>query len=110
MCGIVGLFAKSPEIKAQLGCHLSAMLVEMSDRGPDSAGGTIENFNEKGNPRDVVQRFAFDNCESSHALRHTRMATESAVTTEHSHPFSSGLDLCLVRNGSLSNWIPGRRD
>ena len=35
------------------------------------------------------------------------MATESAVTTEHSHPFSTGLDLCLVHNGSLSNhnWV-----
>src|SRR6202035_4035946 len=33
----------------------------------------------------------------------TRMATESRVTTEHSHPFSTGLDLCLVHNGSLSN-------
>ena len=31
------------------------------------------------------------------------MATESAVTTAHSHPFSTGLDLCLVHNGSLSN-------
>jgi methylamine---glutamate N-methyltransferase subunit A len=39
----------------------------------------------------------------THALGHTRMATESAVTTEHSHPFSTGLDLCLVHNGSLSN-------
>jgi amidophosphoribosyltransferase len=31
------------------------------------------------------------------------MATESRVTTQHSHPFSTGLDLCLVHNGSLSN-------
>ena len=31
------------------------------------------------------------------------MATESAVTTEGSHPFSTGMDLCLVHNGSLSN-------
>ena len=31
------------------------------------------------------------------------MATESAITTEHSHPFSTGQDLCLVHNGSLSN-------
>jgi amidophosphoribosyltransferase len=31
------------------------------------------------------------------------MATESRVSTEHSHPFSTGLDLCLVHNGSLSN-------
>ena len=41
--------------------------------------------------------------QGSHALGHTRMATESRVTTEHSHPFSTGLDLCLVHNGSLSN-------
>jgi methylamine---glutamate N-methyltransferase subunit A len=45
----------------------------------------------------------------SHALGHTRMATESAVTTEHSHPFSTGLDLCLVHNGSLSNHNTLRR-
>jgi amidophosphoribosyltransferase len=31
------------------------------------------------------------------------MATESRVTTEGSHPFSTGMDLCLVHNGSLSN-------
>jgi glutamate synthase domain-containing protein 1 len=31
------------------------------------------------------------------------MATESAVTTAGSHPFSTGSDLCLVHNGSLSN-------
>jgi methylamine---glutamate N-methyltransferase subunit A len=39
----------------------------------------------------------------SHAIGHTRMATESAVTTAGSHPFSTGQDLCLVHNGSLSN-------
>jgi glutamate synthase domain-containing protein 1 len=31
------------------------------------------------------------------------MATESAVTTAGAHPFSTGLDQCLVHNGSLSN-------
>ena len=31
------------------------------------------------------------------------MATESAVTTAGSHPFSTGADTCLVHNGSLSN-------
>ena len=47
--------------------------------------------------------FALETIAGSHALGHTRMATESRVTTEHSHPFSTGLDLCLVHNGSLSN-------
>ncbi len=41
--------------------------------------------------------------QGTHALGHTRMATESRVTTEGSHPFSTGHDLCLVHNGSLSN-------
>src|SRR5919201_3040757 len=38
MCGIVGLFCKSSELEPQLGEYLSAMLVQMDDRGPDSAG------------------------------------------------------------------------
>jgi amidophosphoribosyltransferase len=66
-------------------------------------GETIEIFKEKGRPEDVVRRFRVAELAGSHAVGHTRMATESAVTTQHSHPFSSGLDLCLVHNGSLSN-------
>ena len=38
MCGIVGLYAKSAATRAQLGAHAGRMLVEMGDRGPDSAG------------------------------------------------------------------------
>jgi methylamine---glutamate N-methyltransferase subunit A len=68
-----------------------------------SAGASIEIFKEAGSPVDFIRRFALDQVTGSHALGHTRMATESRVTTEHSHPFSTGLDLCLVHNGSLSN-------
>lgn len=68
-----------------------------------SAGSTIEIFKEAGSPIDFVRRFGLNEIDGSHALGHTRMATESRVTTEHSHPFSTGLDLCLVHNGSLSN-------
>ena len=50
-----------------------------------------------------VRRFALDEFAGTHGLGHTRMATESRVTTEGSHPFSTGHDLCLVHNGSLSN-------
>ncbi len=66
-------------------------------------GERIELFKEKGLPSEVVERFRLVEMGGSHAVGHTRMATESAVTTEHSHPFSTGLDLCLVHNGSLSN-------
>ena len=181
MCGIVGLFAKSSEIEERLGVHLAAMLVQMSSRGPDSAGvavyrdpapgGTskltlyssrpkevwdavrdglrdafgscdepaprashavfvvgaeaddadswvranrpdlrvmsagrvIEIYKETGLPDAFVRHFALDDISGTHALGHTRMATESRVTTEGSHPFSTGSDLCLVHNGSLSN-------
>ena len=181
MCGIVGLFAKSPEIEDSLGEHLAAMLAQMGDRGPDSAGvavyrdpappgsskltlysadplqdwdalagelgkvfggspepsvrashavvvveaeapeaeawvrrahpelrvmsagQTIEIYKETGRPEEFVQQFALADFRGTHALGHTRMATESRVTTEGSHPFSTGLDLCLVHNGSLSN-------
>src|SRR4029453_7238143 len=41
MCGVVGLFAKSTEIEESLGEHLAAMLAQMSDRGPDSAGVAV---------------------------------------------------------------------
>ncbi len=68
-----------------------------------SIGTSIEIYKEKGHPREVVERFGFREFSGTHAVAHTRMATESAVTTEHSHPFSTGLDLCLVHNGSLSN-------
>jgi glutamate synthase domain-containing protein 1 len=74
-----------------------------------SAGQTIEIYKEAGSPREIIETFALSEMQGSHALGHTRMATESAVTTEHSHPFSTGLDLCLVHNGSLSNHNDLRR-
>ena len=69
----------------------------------NSAGETIEIFKGKGSPTEFIENFELAGYSGTHALGHTRMATESAVTTEHSHPFSTGLDLCLVHNGSLSN-------
>ena len=68
-----------------------------------SVGRRIEIMKETGLPESVVERFSVRKIAGSHAIGHTRMATESAVTTEGSHPFSTGLDLCLVHNGSLSN-------
>jgi glutamate synthase domain-containing protein 1 len=172
MCGIVGLFCKSPELEPRLGEYLSAMLVQMNDRGPDSAGvavyrdpapdgwskltlyssdedfdwasleadvvelrarhavvlsegdadeaealvrsrhpglrvmsagRVIEIYKEVGLPRAFAEQFRLGEFQGSHGLGHTRMATESRVTTEGSHPFSTGHDLCLVHNGSLSN-------
>ncbi len=41
MCGIVGLFIKNPRLENSLGRLLTPMLVEMTERGPDSAGFAI---------------------------------------------------------------------
>jgi glutamate synthase domain-containing protein 1 len=68
-----------------------------------SAGTTIEIYKQAGQPMRLIEQFGLRELEGTHALGHTRMATESRVTTQHSHPFSTGLDLCLVHNGSLSN-------
>ena len=66
-------------------------------------GKSIEIFKQVGNPTDVVKKFNLEDFSGSHAIGHTRMATESAITTNGSHPYSTGEDECLVHNGSLSN-------
>lgn len=68
-----------------------------------SLGRSIEVFKGVGNPDQVAERFDLAGRSGTHAIAHTRMATESAVTTAGSHPFSTGADTCLVHNGSLSN-------
>jgi amidophosphoribosyltransferase len=69
----------------------------------DSAGVAIEIYKDALAPADFLERFAVRGVRGTHALGHTRMATESGVTPAGSHPFSTGSDLCLVHNGSLSN-------
>tara|TARA_Y100000992_G_scaffold150166_1_gene100148 strand:- start:1235 stop:2119 length:885 start_codon:yes stop_codon:yes gene_type:complete len=73
-------------------------------------GKSIEIFKQVGNPKDVVERFNLKKLSGSHGIGHTRMATESAITTDGSHPYSTGEDECLVHNGSLSNHNNLRRD
>jgi len=74
-----------------------------------SAGQRLEIFKEVGYPDDVAKYFDIAKMSGSHGISHTRMATESAVTTNGSHPFSTGTDQCLVHNGSLSNHASLRR-
>ncbi|WP_353230917.1 glutamine amidotransferase family protein [Novosphingobium sp.] len=73
------------------------------------AGKRIELYKEVGLPRQVADRFALPAMAGTHGIGHTRMATESAVTTDGAHPFSTGRDQCLVHNGSLSNHRSLRR-
>ena len=181
MCGIVGLFLKTERFRPRLGDLTAAMLHEMRDRGPDSAGfavydqgradltritvlaegrrpdwsetasdlegvlqagvsvrpirdhavfettgdgsrarqwlidnhpdvdvlsygSQIEIYKSVGDPDLVAVHYDLHSRSGTHAIAHTRMATESAITTNGSHPFATGADTCLVHNGSLSNY------
>ena len=70
----------------------------------------MEIFKEVGRPDQVAERFGLSAMTGTHAIGHTRMATESAVTTNGAHPFTTGPDQCLVHNGSLSNHNAVRRE
>tara|TARA_E500000318_G_scaffold86841_1_gene83617 strand:+ start:1196 stop:2092 length:897 start_codon:yes stop_codon:yes gene_type:complete len=73
-------------------------------------GSVMEIYKEVGLPKDVLERFKISDMSGTHGIGHTRMATESAVTTLGAHPFSTGSDQCLVHNGSLSNHNNLRRE
>jgi glutamate synthase domain-containing protein 1 len=87
-----------------------AILQNFPDVAIVGTGRRMELFKEVGLPDDVSRRFGLPMMIGTHAIGHTRMATESAVTTNGAHPFTTGDDQCLVHNGSLSNHNAVRRD
>jgi methylamine---glutamate N-methyltransferase subunit A len=82
---------------------------EQPDTDIVGRGKRMEIFKEVGLPSNVAERFDLAKMKGTHAIGHTRMATESAVTTDGAHPYSTGKDQCLVHNGSLSNHNNVRR-
>jgi methylamine---glutamate N-methyltransferase subunit A len=121
MCGIAGLQLRDPELYPRLGTMLTSMMCEVADRGPDSAGMAVyrdealdaeENPTVRkgvGLPRQFATEAGLELLAGWQGIAHTRMATESVVTTEGCHPFAVGDDLCLVHNGSFSNHATIRR-
>ncbi len=89
------------EVRVALARHPEVAIV--------GSGTRMEIFKEVGLPSDVAVRFDLPRMSGTHGIGHTRMATESAVTTAGAHPFSTGRDQCLVHNGSLSNHNDLRR-
>jgi len=92
--------------EAQVRTALAAHHPEVAVVG---TGSRMEIFKEVGLPSEVAARFELAKMSGTHGIGHTRMATESAVTTAGAHPFSTGADQCLVHNGSLSNHNDLRR-
>ncbi len=89
------------------------VLAALRDLAPDvkvfGFGHAIEVFKDVGLAKTVCERYGVGEMSGYQAIGHTRMATESAVTTAHSHPFSVTPDLALVHNGSFSNHASIRR-
>jgi glutamate synthase domain-containing protein 1 len=74
-----------------------------------ATGLNLRVLKDTGRPSDTCARFGVAGWEGYLAVAHTRMATESAVTVLHSHPFVPTRDLCVVHNGSFSNYATVRR-
>jgi methylamine---glutamate N-methyltransferase subunit A len=93
--------------------NVQRALAWIENNAPDihfvGSGVRMEIYKEIGHPESVVARFDLRKMRGTHAVGHTRMATESAVTTNGAHPSSTGLDRCLVHNSSLSNHNSLRR-
>jgi glutamate synthase domain-containing protein 1 len=134
MCGIAGLQLRDPQLYPQLGSLLTAMLCQVAERGPDSAGfgvyaeprwepqetradlqvsrigSALTVVKGVGGAADLAADTGLASAAGWQALAHTRMATESAVTVAHGHPFTSSPEFCLVHNGSFSNHATIRRE
>jgi glutamate synthase domain-containing protein 1 len=89
--------------------EVHAFLDNRADVEIVGSGRRMEIYKEVGRPAEVAKLFGLAKMQGTHAIGHTRMATESAVTTNGAHPFTAGLDQCLVHNGSLSNHNAVRR-
>jgi len=94
--------ATPPQARAWLEEHHPAVFVL-------STGRLIDLYKDIGTPAQIAARYGFERLQGTHLVGHTRMATESAVTPAHAHPFTAGEDFCLVHNGSLSNPYSIRR-
>ncbi len=100
------IFSVPAEHEADVRLALARVAPEITVVG---VGARMELYKEVGLPTAVARRFQLETMAGTHGIGHTRMATESAVTTNGAHPFSTGLDQCLVHNGSLSNHRGVRR-
>ena len=87
----------------------SCLAAEWPDVRVLGTGWNLRVLKDTGRPTDTCARYGVRDWEGYLAVAHTRMATESAVTVLHSHPFVPDRDLCVVHNGSFSNYATVRR-
>lgn len=95
------------------GIERSSLLQACSVLGADvevqGFGRSVDVLKDVGDATTVARRYGISRRAGYQGIGHTRMATESAVTTRHSHPFCPAADLCLAHNGSFANHATIRR-
>jgi len=76
-----------------------------------SIGESLDIVKDLGGARDVDERYKVVNFHGSHGIGHVRLATESDVSPDASHPFwATGFaDVAIVHNGQITNYWKMRR-
>ncbi len=77
-----------------------------------SMGRSLELIKDLGDAATVSQHYGLGNFEGTHAIGHTRMATESDVDIRSAHPYWAYPfdDVSVVHNGQLTNYWTFRRE
>ena len=76
-----------------------------------SMGKTLELVKDIGDAAVVSKQYGLDKIKGTHAIGHSRMATESGVDIRSAHPFWGYpfSDVSVVHNGQLTNYWNNRR-
>jgi glutamate synthase domain-containing protein 1 len=77
-----------------------------------SVGQALELIKDLGDATSVCGRYALAGFQGTHAIGHTRMATESDVDIRSAHPYWAYpfSDVAVVHNGQLTNYWGKRRE
>jgi glutamate synthase domain-containing protein 1 len=111
--GPVGVFDAGETLVVHAPASVDALSRAVRDALPGAlvigSGHDLAVLKGVGHPDDLAGEFGLREASGWQGVAHTRMATESAVTSAGSHPFSVGPDQCLVHNGSFANHATIRR-
>jgi len=99
---VLSTTAAEPQVRAALAEILPAGVII-------GWGEALWILKDLGTPAQICERYGIARARGYQGVGHTRMATESAVTIDHSHPFAPAADLTVVHNGTFSNYATLRR-
>lgn len=77
-----------------------------------SIGNSLELIKDLGDASVVADTYKLNSFKGTHAIGHTRMATESDIDIKSAHPYWAYPfnDVSVVHNGQLTNYWTNRRD